>query len=293
MASLRNLTAERSGSFRLASPPASELWARADDAPSITRAKVAAKVLVKRHPWDAIRANQMRMGNPPKSGVVLDDYVFRLRLSGVTPYCTFLCDQAGGYPELRTRFHYKTRTMSAELGRVGCLRPDSMPAGTLTSPGRPRHKTSLYSTLTRVRSMKAARAGRGGQAAPNARGGGGAFRVPPAALVPLHLVFHAMRQLLDFVGFLDHVHGQHVFVGFVDILFEFGGEFDKAVGIAPDVLLALLVGPLFHLLLDLFALPVAHRGLLERRPGGLLLGAEERQRDEKQNQRHGSGSYDR
>jgi hypothetical protein len=37
--------------------------------------------------------------------------------------------------------------MSAELGRVGCLRPDGPLAGTLTSPERTRHKTSLYSIL--------------------------------------------------------------------------------------------------------------------------------------------------
>ena len=51
-----------------------------------------------------------------------------------------------------------------------------------------------------------------------------------------------MRQLFDLFSFLEHVEGESVFVGFVDILLEFIGQFDEVVGIALELSLALAVG---------------------------------------------------
>src|SRR5439155_10245791 len=59
----RNCTCDKSGSFRLASPPTSPLgWAKAAAPVSVTKVKVAANVLANRHPRDARFAIQMRMG---------------------------------------------------------------------------------------------------------------------------------------------------------------------------------------------------------------------------------------
>src|SRR5579864_7642001 len=64
----RNETEERSGSFRPASPLASEAgWAQAAEAPKviITAAVADARFHTKRHPRDTSSASQMRIADPP------------------------------------------------------------------------------------------------------------------------------------------------------------------------------------------------------------------------------------
>src|SRR5215467_577218 len=73
--SLRKLTEDKSGSFRLASPP-SVGWARAAVAPVTAKANAPAKVLAKRHPWDAALASQVRIKEPPGLRIIWDPTYF-------------------------------------------------------------------------------------------------------------------------------------------------------------------------------------------------------------------------
>src|ERR1700722_4066992 len=70
MAPLRNVTCERSGSFRAASPPASGAgWARAVAAPTVSRVARAKdffrKAETTRRPRNAAVARQVRIMSPP------------------------------------------------------------------------------------------------------------------------------------------------------------------------------------------------------------------------------------
>ena len=59
---LRKLTEDRSGSFKLASPPTS--WAGCANAAAAVNIKMdvkAAVFLMRRHPWDAILASKVRI----------------------------------------------------------------------------------------------------------------------------------------------------------------------------------------------------------------------------------------
>src|SRR5579862_5835848 len=77
----RNETEERSGSFRLASPPASEEGCANAEALKVMTERIAATVVtpcrVKRHPRDTRSASQVRIGNPPLIQLFKDDYGFR------------------------------------------------------------------------------------------------------------------------------------------------------------------------------------------------------------------------
>src|SRR5690349_13348585 len=82
----RNSTEDRSGSFRLASPPASEAgWASAPAAHTDTSAVIAALIFAKRQPRYAIRASHVRIGIPPGTSLVRNDTCFDLCLRTSRP----------------------------------------------------------------------------------------------------------------------------------------------------------------------------------------------------------------
>src|SRR5581483_2336647 len=145
----RKLTEDRSGSLRLASPPTSELgWARAFEAPKVTRATIVARVLAALHPLDAIFASQMRMG-----------FLHREELEVRMTTClgTAFRHKNARTPNLqapgahcRNSEHASTARLyrSAELGRVGSLlRRTALEWGVVYPPGRVRHKTRFYNIL--------------------------------------------------------------------------------------------------------------------------------------------------
>ena len=63
----------------------------------------------------------------------------------------------------------------------------------------------------------------------------------------LHLIFHALGELLDFLSLLDHFEGKDVLVGFVDVGFEFGGEFQKLFRVVLERRDSFLRGPLLRM----------------------------------------------
>ena len=73
-------------------------------------------------------------------------------------------------------------------------------------------------------------------------------------LVSLHLLFYTMRQLFDLFSFFEYVEGESVFVGFVDILLQFVGQFDEVIGIALELGLAIAVSFFRHIFFDFGAL---------------------------------------
>ena len=42
-----------------------------------------------------------------------------------------------------------------------------------------------------------------------------------------------MRQFFDFFRFLHYVEGEDVLVCFVDVVLEFGGQFEELFGVSP------------------------------------------------------------
>src|SRR5256885_4116612 len=72
----RNVTCERSGSLRLASPPTSPAWAKAADA-RLSTANAGVRILANRHALDATLASQKRMGSSRDENFNQDDHVSR------------------------------------------------------------------------------------------------------------------------------------------------------------------------------------------------------------------------
>src|ERR1700690_1855006 len=69
-------------------------------------------------------------------------------------------------------------------------------------------------------------------------------------LVGFHFFFYAVGQLFDLFRFLDNVQGEGVFVGFVDVFFQLGGELEQCVGVALQLDLALVVQPSDDIFVD-------------------------------------------
>src|SRR6266550_972429 len=137
----RNVTCERSGSLRLASPPTSPAWAKATDA-RLSTANAGVRILANRHALDATLASQKRMGSSRDENFYQDDYVSR---DNSPSHSTLFRDSTGRTePRLlqsRARFHCKTLTGVLELGRLGfCPR---ISAG--SAPYEAGSKTSLCS----------------------------------------------------------------------------------------------------------------------------------------------------
>src|SRR5438874_2174016 len=66
-----------------------------------------------------------------------------------------------------------------------------------------------------------------------------------------HLRFHAVREFLNLVRFLYYIQRQDIFVGFPNVVVQFGREPQQSGRVAFQVRLALLVGLLLHALLHI------------------------------------------
>src|SRR5436190_17914248 len=110
----RNKTCERSGSFRLASPPTSWAdWAKAAVAPELRMAIAAATVLITIDVWanwqpqDTAFASQVRIGF-----LRYENYFGTITCLGTATRRTaptrrsYLRAPGSALPEFRTRFHY-------------------------------------------------------------------------------------------------------------------------------------------------------------------------------------------
>src|SRR3981081_4484028 len=62
----------------------------------------------------------------------------------------------------------------------------------------------------------------------------------------LHLVFHAVGKLLDFFRFLDHVHGEDMLIGLVDVGLQVNCQSEQFVGVVFESNVTLLIGLLRH-----------------------------------------------
>src|SRR5581483_2782864 len=135
----RNCTDDKSGSFRLASPPAlDEGCDSAFVALRTISAETAAPIFAKRQPRDATPASQVRIGIPPASSI-RDNHVFRY----FSP--THESARERSLPGERNfgvpnTLPLQDLTRSAELGRVGRVLAGN------SRMNMPPHKTISYST---------------------------------------------------------------------------------------------------------------------------------------------------
>src|SRR5262252_6555175 len=80
-----------------------------------------------------------------------------------------------------------------------------------------------------------------------------AKRFNPLFLVAFHFVAHAVGELLDLFSLFDDVHGEHIFIRLVHVLFQLGGQLQQFIGVFLERDLALLIGLFRHVPLHLRA----------------------------------------
>src|SRR5579863_7712904 len=84
-------------------------------------------------------------------------------------------------------------------------------------------------------------------------------RVPKESSVCFHLFFDAVSQLFDLLRLFYHIQGESVFVGFVHILLQLGGQFKQVVRVAMQLSPALTVRLLGHVFFELYSAIVLAR----------------------------------